>query len=421
MTPDNQSRRSLDVRGLVLLALAAVGLAVLAGWLLAPGGAGYGFSVPDPSAFFSAARLDEIDSYRSQTRLAAVASLVAGIGVLAMLAIWRGPAIRSVLDRLDRRPVLGAGALGVLLSLAVGVVALPFSWLSFKRGRDLGLFTQDWTGWLSDQLLAAAIGALIAGIGAILVIFFWRRFRDWFWLPASALIAVYALVTVWLWPVLVSPLFNDFTPLEDGPVRSQIERVADESGVDVGGIYVVDASRRSRALNAYVNGIGSTKRVVIYDTVIKDLDSDELSSLIAHELGHVKSNDIYRGLGFALLVIPLGVLFVQLATVSLARWRGDDLDGPAVIPALALFATLAVLFIGVPGNALSRNIEAHADRFALDRTGDPGGMVGLQRKLTLTNLSDPDPPAAFRSIFGTHPSTMQRIGAAEAYDEGPGK
>ena len=131
MTPDSQSRRSLDVRGLVLLAFAAIGLAVLAGWLLAPGGTGYGFTVPDPSAFFSAARLDEIDSYRSQTRLAAVGSLVAGIGVLALLAIWRGPAIRSVLDRLDRRPVLGAGALGVFPSLLVGIVALPFSWLSF--------------------------------------------------------------------------------------------------------------------------------------------------------------------------------------------------------------------------------------------------------------------------------------------------
>lgn len=421
MTPDNQSRRSLDVRGLVLLALAAVGLAVVAGWLLAPGGAGYSFSVPDASAFFSVARLDEIDSYRSQTRLAAVASLVVGIGVLALLAIWRGPAMRSALGWLGRRPVLGAGGLGVFLSLAVGIAALPFSWLTFNRGRDLGLFTQDWTGWLSDQLLAALIGALIAGIGAILAIFFWRRFRNWFWLPTSVLIAVYALVTVWLWPVLVAPLFNDFTPLEDGPVRSQIERVADDSGVDVGGIYVVDASRRSRALNAYVNGIGSTKRVVIYDNVINDLDRKELSSLIAHELGHVKSDDIYRGLAFALLVIPLGVLFVQLSTVSLARWRDDDLDGPAVIPALALFATLAVLVIGVPGNVLSRDIEAHADRFALDTTGGPEGLIGLQRKLTLTNLADPAPPTTFQFIFGTHPSTMQRIGAAEAYNGETGK
>ena len=100
MTPDNQSRRSLDVRGLVLLALAAVGLAVLAGWLLAPGGAGYGFSVPDPSAFFSAARLDEIDSYRSQTRLAAVASLVAGIGVLAL---FQNPNIRTLAREIEGR------------------------------------------------------------------------------------------------------------------------------------------------------------------------------------------------------------------------------------------------------------------------------------------------------------------------------
>lgn len=417
MTPDSPDRRTPGVRTLFGLAAFAVAFAFLIGWMLAPGGAGYGFSVPDPSGFFGAAKLDEIYGYRSQTKLMGVGSLLLSLAVLMALATWRPPWLRGGLNRLARRPLLGAGLLGALLSILLTLITLPLVWLSFNRGKELGLFTQNFPDWLGDQLLSALIAALFAAIGGIAVIFFWRRFRNWFWVPASILIGLYALITVWLWPVLISPLFNDFTPLRDGPVRSQIERIADQSGVDVGEIYEVDASRRSTAINAYVNGIGSTKRVVIYDNVIKDLKQAELSSLIAHELGHVKSDDIYRGLGFALLVIPLGVLFVQLATVALARWRDDDLESPAVIPALALFATLAMLVIGVPGNVLSRNIEAHADRFALEVTGDPQGLVGLQRRLAITNLSDPDPPAAFQFIFGTHPSIMQRIGAAEAFDQ----
>jgi len=192
-------------------------------------------------------------------------------------------------------------------------------------------------------------------------------------------------------------------------------QLADRAGVDVGEVYEVDASRRSSTLNAYVNGIGSSKRVVIYDNAINDLNDQELSALIAHELGHVESNDLYRGLGFAILVIPLGVLFVQVGTMTLIRRRGDDPAGPAIVPALALMVAVATLVLSVPGNMLSRNIETRADRFSFELTGESSGMIGLQEKLAESNLTDPDPPGIYQFLFGTHPATLERIAAAEQF------
>jgi STE24 endopeptidase len=178
-------------------------------------------------------------------------------------------------------------------------------------------------------------------------------------------------------------------------------------------VYEVDAGRRSSTVNAYVNGIGSSKRVVIYDNAIRDLSPIEFRALVGHELGHVKANDLTRGVTFALLVIPLGVLFVQLASAAILRRNDDDPRGPALIPALALTMTLAVFVLQVPGNALSRQVEAKADRYSIHLTGDSRGLVDLQVGLAKANLSDVDPPAVWQFLFGTHPTTFDRIAIAE--------
>ena len=181
----------------------------------------------------------------------------------------------------------------------------------------------------------------------------------------------------------------------------------------MGQVYVVDASRRSSTVNAYVNGIGSSKRVVIYDNAIRDLGPAEFKALIGHELGHVKADDLQRGILFALLVIPLGVLFVQLATGAALNRNEDDPFGTAVIPVLALMMTVAVFALQVPGNALSRDVEAKADRYSIELTGEPQGIVDLQVGLAKANLSDVDPLAFWQFLFGTHPSTLDRIAIAE--------
>jgi STE24 endopeptidase len=227
--------------------------------------------------------------------------------------------------------------------------------------------------------------------------------------------ACFAVVWLWLWPVAVSPLFNDFERLPPGPVRSEVLGLADRAGVDVGEVYSVDASRRSVALNAYVHGIGSSKRVVIYDNALETLPRDSLSVLVAHELAHVEAGDVYRGLGFAVLVIPLGALAMQLGAAAVSRRNGDPVNSPAIVLALALGLAVMSLLLSVPGNRLSREIEIRADYSALQATGNPEGMIALQRQIAASNLSDPDPPRLWQSIFGTHPATLERLGLAEEF------
>jgi Zn-dependent protease with chaperone function len=152
--------------------------------------------------------------------------------------------------------------------------------------------------------------------------------------------------------------------------------------------------------------------VVIYDNTLRRLSPAELRSVVAHELSHVKENDVIRGLGWLALVAPLGVLFIQLAGGALAERSGDDPRSPAALPALALSMALALFVLGAVSNQLSRRAEARADTFALQLTKDPGAFIGVQKQLALSNVAQPEPPAALQWVFGTHPDTMQRIGAA---------
>ena len=185
--------------------------------------------------------------------------------------------------------------------------------------------------------------------------------------------------------------------------------------MDIGQVYRVDASRRVRSLNAYVDGIGPTKRVVLYDNLLRRANRPELKSIVAHELGHVKHDDVLRGLAFLVIVAPLGLLFAAELGSGLAARAEVDRRGPAALPAYFLGLAVAALVLGVPGNQLSRQVEASADTFALQLTHDSRALIAVQRRLAISNVSDPDPPGLVTALIGTHPSTMDRIGAAVAY------
>ena len=413
----------MNVCALVGIVIGALVVAVLAALILSPD---QGPPTPDPSAAerviddrFTPDELSRAESYRHKGRLIAIASLFVQFGTLAFLAFWRGGPARRLLTRLDRHPLRGALIAGAGITVLLSLVGLPLDLAAWQLGRDHGLVTQPLGPRLVDWLLATLVAVIPAAIGALAAMAMWRRLKGKFWIGAGLLVAVWAVTTTWLWPVVVSPLFNDFEPLPAGPARAEVIRLADRAGVEVGEVYEVDASRRSSTLNAYVNGIGSSKRVVIYDNATRELSPSEFSALVAHELGHVESGDMKRGLAFALLVIPLAVLFVQISSGAILRRNADDAQGPAVIFVLALVVTVAMFVLQVPGNALSRNIESKADRYALALTGEPEGLVDLQVGLAKANLSDVDPPALWHFLFGTHPSAFDRIARAEgARNEG---
>jgi STE24 endopeptidase len=312
--------------------------------------------------------------------------------------------------------VIGAAVAGAGLSVTLGIAALPASIAAHERAVDYGISTQTFGSWLGDVGKSAAIGAVLAAAGAALLIALVRRFDRRWWLPGTVAVAAIATVFVWLAPVVLAPVFNRFTALPaNSPARAEVLALARRAGVDIGQVYRVNASRRVRSLNAYVDGIGPTKRVVLYDNLLRRANRPELKSIVAHELGHVKHDDVLRGLAFLVIVAPLGLLFAAELGAGLAARAEVDRRGPVALPAYFLGLAVAALVLGVPGNQLSRQVEASADTFALQLTHDPRALIAVQRRLAISNVSDPDPPGLVTALIGTHPSTMDRIGAAVAY------
>jgi STE24 endopeptidase len=395
----------------------AVGIAVVAAGaatlVLRPR---HGLIHPAPvaaEAYFSPSELDRAHDYAGPQRLLGLGGLAIEAGTLAVLALRPPRRLRRALERGRARPILAAAAAGAGFALLMVVVQLPVSIPAEQRARDFGLSTQDWGGWTIDVLKAAAISMVLTAVGAMILMGVIRRFpRSWWALGALAAVVLSA-VFVFFSPVLIDPIFNKFERLPDGPVRSEVLRLADAANVKVGQVYRVDASRRTTGANAYVNGIGGTKRVVIYDNLLNDFPPDQIASVVAHELGHVKHRDVPRGLLWLAIVAPAGMLVIQRLTERLApEARLGRGAGPAVLPAAALSIALVGFLLNIPGNAMSRRVEASADSYSLHLYGHSAAFIGMQRKLSVQNVADPDPPDWVEFLFGTHPKTVDRIGYA---------
>ncbi len=401
---------------------AAVGMVLIAeagAFLLRPRPAPISPAPASASDYFNRAQIDRGRDYSEGQLLLYIGGVAIEIAVLACAATGRPRVVRARLARAGSRPVLGAAAVGAGLSVAVAVASLPVGIAAHERAVDFGISTQDLGSWLGDAAKQAAIGAAIAApIAAGFAALVRRLPRAW-WVPGSALVVAIAAVMTWLAPVVLAPLFNRFQALPNSsPARADVLKLARRAGVDVGNVYRVDASRRVRSLNAYVDGLGSTKRVVLYDNLIEGTDRAQLASVVAHELGHVKHDDILRGLAFVAIAAPLGLLFARSVGEPLSRRAGFAPGSPGSVPAYALGLALAALAIGLVGNQLSRQIEASADSFALEMTHDPKAFIELQRKLALSSVADPNPPALPQFLLGSHPTTVQRIGDALAWERG---
>ena len=296
------------------------------------------------------------------------------------------------------------------------VAGLPLSALARRRSLAVGLSTQTWPAWLLDVVKAAAIElGLAAGAGAATVSLT-RRYPNHWWLPASAGAVGTAATLGALSPVLLDPVFNRFRALPPGQLRSDVLELARASGVKVGEVYEVDASRRTTGANAYVTGLGPTKRVVLFDTLVERYERDQVRVVVAHELAHVRNRDVWRSLAYLALSTPAAALAVQ----RLGGLLHDEPGTPQELPALALAAALVAAPAGLLGSRLSRAVERRADAWSLELSGAPEAFISFQRAVALQNVADVDPPRWVRTLVATHPSTAERIGAAVAYSGSSG-
>jgi STE24 endopeptidase len=398
----------------ILGAVVAAGVATL---LLRPRGGLIEPAAVDATSYFTPEQLDRAEDFRGPQRALGLAGLGLSGATLALIALRPPPRLRRLLERAGRRPLLGAAAAGAGITVLLVVVDLPLSAIRHERAVDVGLSTQDWGPWLGDMAKSTAISGLLAAGGGALAIGLVRRFPRHWWAPAAAVVVAFGVITMYLYPVVVAPLFNRFEELPEGRLRSDVLALARKAGVDVGEVYRIDASRRTTGANAYVGGLGNTKQVVLYDNLIERFPRDQVRSVVAHELSHVKHRDVPRGLLWLAIVAPAGTFLVQQLAQRLPRGPRESgpRPGPEALPALVACLALVGVVMGAASNYLSRDVEARADSYSIELTKDPDAHIALERRLAVTNVSDPDPPRLLHALFGTHPTTVDRIGIGEAW------
>jgi Zn-dependent protease with chaperone function len=310
---------------------------------------------------------------------------------------------------------------GLIVVFLAGLVTLPLAAWREVVMRRYGLSTRSWRGWLVDVLKGYAVGAVL---GAVALLGFYAVARyagDWWWVWAAVGAAALTVLLSFVFPVLVEPVFNKFTPMTDGPLRASLLDLAARDRVPVKDVLVADASRRTRAVNAYVSGLGPTRRIVVYDTLLDRAGAAEVESVVAHELGHARDRDVVTGtvlgaLGAAAAVIAVYLIGAWSALLDLAGT--DSVRDPRSIGLLMALAAIAGLVAEPAQNALSRRIEARADAHALALTDDPVTFEAMEARLATVNLADPDPPRLEHLLFASHPATVERMAAARAYARG---
>jgi STE24 endopeptidase len=329
---------------------------------------------------------------------------------------WRTFGSPRLTRGLRARPLLESALVGAGLSVGVGLAPLPLSAVARRRAVAVGLATQSWRGWAVDVAKTSAIEMGMAAVAAPAGVALMRRAPRWWWLPGAGLVVAGAGGMTLLAPVVMEPLFNRYTPLPPGELREDVLELAHRAGVDVGEVYSVDASRRTTAANAYVTGLGPTKRVVLFDTLLERFTRAETQLVVAHELAHVRHRDVPRGLLHLALVAPAGMLAAAVLTRRLVGTaRALAPADAATLPALALSLGVVSAAVGSVSSALSRRMECRADAFSLRLTDSPEPFVAFEQRIVVQNLADPDPPRWLTRLLASHPPTVERIGIARAY------
>ncbi len=394
---------------LVVLLVGVVLMVGLSAWLVpwhpVPGG------TPAPAApatVFSPAQVHEAETFSRWARVWSWSSLAVGLLVACWLGFSRYGA--ALVARLPGpwwvRAVLAVAALALIGRL----VTLPFAVLLRRLVRDHGLSHQPWAGFAADLARSEAVTIVTTSIGVVVLLACARRWPTAWPAVAGALLAGLVLLGSFVYPVVVEPLFNSFTPLPEGQLRTEILHVAAAEHVQVDDVLVADASRRTTTLNAYVSGFGSTRRVVLYDNLVNDLPPREALSVVAHELAHARHQDPLVGslIGAAGSLAAVGLLGLL---VSAGPWRRDVGD-PRMVPLLLALVAAGTLLASPVVNLVSRQIETRADVDALEATHDAGAFIDMQRELSVRALADPTPPALSQLWFGSHPTALTRIAIA---------
>ena len=337
-----------------------------------------------------------------------------------LLATGASRKMRDVAARWARRPYWQAAIYIALFILATSVIDFPLSYYSgFHVPHQFDLTEQSFASWMGDMLKGLAVGLAIMPLLGALALLGIRKVKNW-WAALWAVSIPLIILVVVIQPIVLDPIFNKFEPLQDQVLRRKLLDLASRAGIEGGRVYQVNKSKQTKTMNAYVNGIGPTNRIVLWDTIIAKMDHDELLAVMGHEMGHYVMKHIWKGLAFS-LVVSFGVFFVvqRLHDRGLRRWGprwGFTTPGdPASVPWLLLVAGIVSFFLSPVTSGYSRHIEHQADVFSLELTHLNEPLATAFRKMAEDSKQDPSPHPLIELWRYSHPPIAKRIPFALSY------
>ena len=294
---------------------------------------------------------------------------------------------------------------------------LPIAFYSgFFVERRFGLSNERFSQWALDRLKSFGVGALLAaGAASVLYVFVRRWPTDW-WLPAGVVFALLIVGLANLVPVLLLPLFYHVKPLDRESLRVRLLGLAERAGARVLGAYEWGLGEKTKKANAALAGLGSTRRILVSDTMLAEYSDDEIEIVLAHELAHHVHGDIWKGVAFESVLVLGGFYFgsrILAAAVGPLGLRGPA--DPAGLPVLLLAAGAVSLVMVPASHAMSRAYERNADRFALELTRNPGAFISAMRRLGAQNLAEEHPSKIVQWLFYSHPPIAERIASAQTF------
>lgn len=307
-----------------------------------------------------------------------------------------------------------------LLALIGGIVGLPFElYDTFVLEKKYGFSTITWRLWITDLIKSLILSAIIMTImiSSFMAFIYYLPASWWFW--AWVFFTLFEIILLWLYPVLIAPLFNKFEPIKDEALREKINALMDKAGLKTKGIYQVDEGKRSKHTNAYFTGIGKTKRIVLYDTLLASHTPDEIVAVLAHEIGHWKKKHILKQLSFMIITSLVLLYFIYLIVNWSFLYSAFGLKVTPVYAGLflvSLYLSSAGYFLSPLGAAVMRRYEREADKTAWELTGTSEPMISALKRLAKDNLTNLHPHPLYVWFYYSHPPLIERIEYLQAMD-----
>lgn len=351
--------------------------------------------------------------HRWQLRLGVLQLALTAAYLCGLLATGTATRLRDLLAAWTPHWWLAVPVAVLVLGAGHQLLSLPLGWLGgFRLPKLYGLSRETFGQWLRDRAKGGLIVGGLAMAGA-LVVYGLLRVTPWWWLWAAAAFFVGSALLTCVAPIWLVPLFYRLTPLAEGDLRSRLLRLAGRAHLPAVGVWIADQSRRSRTANAAVTGLGRTRRILLFDTLVNEFRPEEVEVILAHELGHCAAGDVWRG-----LAVQGALTLAALWTADLALRAGAGalrLSGPADVAGLPFIGlvTMAVSLLALPViNGWSRRAETLADDFAVSLTGAPASFIGAMERLAGLNLAERDPSFLKEVLLYSHPSVGRRIARA---------